>query len=117
MKKLPTDWIAVVTSGIGMVLMIMTVVWRVNPVEGSVVPDFLERNLFGEALLLVLLVTCMPVWIPTVFAGVVLFGESDDGLALANVAVVIVQGLVYYVLGRLISIWAKSVRTKRNRTR
>ena len=67
MKKSWTDWIAVVTSGIGMVLMILTAMWRVNPVEGSVVPDFLTGNPFGGALLLVLLVTCMPVWIPTVF--------------------------------------------------
>jgi hypothetical protein len=64
MKKLSTDGIAWVTSGIGMALMILTAVWRVNPVEGSVVPDFLASNPFGEALLYVLLVTCMPVWVP-----------------------------------------------------
>ena len=71
MKKFWTDRIALVTSGIGIVLMILTAVWRVNPVEGSVVPDFLTGNPFGEALLLVLIVTCMPVWIPTVFSVVV----------------------------------------------
>ncbi len=54
-KKFWTDRIALVTSGIGMALMILTVVWRINPVEGSVavVPHFLEGNPFGEALVLV----------------------------------------------------------------
>lgn len=113
MKKFSTDWIALVTAGIGMVLMILTAVWRVNPVEGSVVPDFLESNLFGKALLFVLLVTCMPVWIPTVFIAVQLLGESE--FALANTVAVIVQGLVFYMIGRLISIWAE-FRTERRRT-
>ena len=111
MKKFWTDRIALVASGIGMALMILTAVWRVNPVEGSVVPDFLTGNPFGEALLLVLIVTCMPVWIPTVFSVVVLassvgFPESD-GLVLANGAAVIVQGIVYFMFGRLISGWVK----------
>ena len=113
MKRFSIDWIAVVAASIGMALMIMTAVWRVNPVEGSVVPDFLEGNPFGRALLLVLLVTCMPVWIPTVFLAVQLVGESE--YALANTIAVIVQGLVYYMFGRLISIWVE-FRAERNRT-
>lgn len=119
--KVWTNRIALATSGIGMALMILTVVWRVNPVEGSVVPDFLTRNALGEALLLVLIGTCMPVWIPTVFGVVTLtsfvgFPESD-GLVLANGAAVIVQGIVYFLLGKLISGCAKGSRTERNRTR
>jgi hypothetical protein len=121
MKRFWSDRIALVTSGIGMALMIMTAVWRVNPVEGSVIPDFLEDNPFGEALLLVLLVTCMPVWIPTVFSVVVLgsfvgFPESDS-YVLANGAAVIVQGIVYFMLGKLISGWANRFRRDRKRTR
>jgi hypothetical protein len=115
MKNFWTDRIALVTSGIGMALMILTAVWRVNPVEGSVVPDFLEGNPFGEALLLVLLVTCMPVWIPTVFSVVVLasfagFPESDS-VEWSNGAAVIVQGIVYFMFGKLISGWVKRFRT------
>ena len=120
MKKFRTHRIAFVTSGIGMALMILTAVWRVNPVEGSVMPDFLTGNPLGEALLLVLIVTCMPVWIPTVFSVVILasfvgFPESD-GFVLANGAAVIVQGIVYFMLGKLMSGWAKRFRTGRNRT-
>src|SRR5262245_24737361 len=103
MKTFSTDRIALVTSGIGMVLMILTTVWRVNPVEGSVMPDFLTGNPFGEALLLLLIVTCMPIWIPTVFSVVVLassvgFPESD-ALTLGNGAAVVVQGIVYLMVG------------------
>ena len=121
-KKFWSDRIALVTSGIGMALMILTVVWNVNPVEGSVavVPHFLEGNPFGEALMLALIVTCMPVWIPTVFSVVILaafvgFPESD-GFALGKEAAVIVQGLVYYMFGKLISGLVKRFRTERNRT-
>ena len=123
MKKLPTDRIALVTAGIGMVLMILTAAWRVNPVEGSVVPDFLTRNPFGEALLLVLLVTCMPVWIPTVFSVVILASfvgvPESEGFELGNGVAVIVQGIFYLMLGKLISAWVKDFkdfRTERNRT-
>ena len=120
MKKFWTDRIALVTSGIGIALMILTVVWRVNPVEGSVVPDFLTGNPFGEALLLVLIATCMPVWIPTVFSVVTLasflgFPESE-GFVFAGGAAVIVQGIVYFMFGKLISAWIKRFRTERNRT-
>ena len=119
MKKFWTDRIALVTSGIGIALMILTAVWRVNPVEGSVTPDFLEGNPFGQALLLVLLVTCMPVWIPIVFSVVVLasfFGVPEsDSLELANAAAVIVQGLVFFMLGKLISVGVRRFRRERNR--
>ena len=100
--------------------MILTAVWRVNPVEGSVMPDFLTDNLFGEALLYVLVVTCMPVWVPTVFATVVLAKlagiPESDSFALAHGAAVIVQGIVYFILGKLISSWARRFRTEKNRT-
>ena len=120
MTKFRTDRIALVTSGIGMALMILTAVWRVNPVEGSVTPDFLTGNPFGEALLFVLIVTCVPVWIPIVFSVVVLasfvgFPESE-GFVLASGAAVIVQGMVYFMFGKLISSWARRFRTGRNRT-
>jgi hypothetical protein len=115
-----TDRIALVTSGIGMALMILTVVWRVNPVEGSVMPDFLTGNPFGEALLLVLIVTCMPVWIPTVFSVVMLASfvgiAEPDALVLGNGAAVVVQGIAYFMFGTLILGWAGRFRREKNRT-
>ena len=120
MKRFWTDRIALVAAGIGIVLMILTVMWRVNPVEGSVVPDFLTRNPFGEAVLLVLLVTCMPVWIPTVFSVVKLASfvgvPERDALIFADGAAVIVQGIACFLFGKLISGWVKKFRTAKNRT-
>ena len=47
-------------------------------------------------------------------------GGKDVGernvFALGNEAAVIVQGFVYFMFGKLISIWAKRFRTERNRT-
>jgi hypothetical protein len=105
---LSTNRIAVVTAGIGMVLMLLTVVWRVNPVEGSVMPDFLTGNAFGQAVMFVLLVTCMPVWVVAVVSVAALswvFGLPESvGWILGNGAAIFLQGIVYYMLGRLISI-------------
>ena len=116
MKKFWSDRIAWVTSLVGIVLMILTAVWRVNPVEGSVVPDFLTGNPFGQAVLLVLLVTCMPVWIPTVFFAVVLVSSvgipESDSFAFAQGAAVLVQGVVYFMFGKLISRTVKKFRTQ-----
>ena len=63
----------------------------------------------------------MPVWIPTVFSVAVLASfvgiPESDSLVLANGAAVTVQGIVYFMFGKLISGWAKRFRTERNRTR
>jgi hypothetical protein len=99
-KKLWTDRIAVVTAGVGILLMVLTWVWRVNPVEGSVMPDFLTSNPFGLALTFVLLGTCMPVLIVTVVLGSVVGLPESDALPPA----IILQGIVFLMLGRLISV-------------
>ena len=103
-KKLWTDWVALVTAGVGILLMILTVVWRVNPVEGSVTPDFLTSNPFGMVLTFVLLVTCMPVLIVAVFSALALGIPESDTWAL-GAAAVILQGIVFLMLGRLISVF------------
>ena len=97
-----------VTAGIGIVLMVLTWVWRVNPVEGSVMPDFLTSNPFGLALTFVLLGTCMPVWIVAVYSVVALGSVAglpeSDALPLGVGAAIILQGIVFLMLGRLISV-------------
>ena len=104
MKKLWTDWIALVTAGVGILLMILAVVWRVNPVEGSVMPDFLADNPFGLALTFVLLVTCLPVLIVAVLSALALGIRESDTWTL-GAAAVILQGIVFLMLGRLISVF------------
>lgn len=44
-------------------LMIFTILWRINPTEGSVIPQFLRHNSLGTAVICFLLGTSMPVWI------------------------------------------------------
>ena len=104
MKKLWTDWVALVTAGVGILLMILAVVWRVNPVEGSVMPDFLADNPFGLALTFVLLVTCLPVLIVAVLSALALGVPESDTWTL-GAAAVILQGIVFLMLGRLISVF------------
>jgi hypothetical protein len=103
-----SDRLAVAAAGVGIVLMILALVWRINPVEGSVVPDFLTRNPFGRALLMVLLVTCMPVGIVAVFSGILLgrlVGLSEsEGFTVGSVLAIVLQGTVFFFLGRLITI-------------
>jgi hypothetical protein len=98
----------VATAGVGIALMILTLMWRVNPVEGSVMPNFLTGNLFGMALLMVLLVTCMPVGIVALFSGILLgrlAGLSESGgLTVGSGLAIVLQGTVYFFLGRLISV-------------
>lgn len=96
------------TAGVGIALMILTLMWRVNPVEGSVMPNFLTGNLFGVALLMGLLVTCMPVGIVALFSGILLgrlAGLSEsEGLTVGSGLAIVLQGTVYFFLGRLISV-------------
>ena len=109
MRTFLRDRIAVVTAAIGMGLMVLTLVWRVNPVEGSVMPDFLTNNPFGLALTFVLLGTCMPVWIVAVFSVVALGSVAGlpepDAWPLGGAAAVILQGIVFLMIGRLISVF------------
>ena len=80
--------------------MVLAWVWRVNPVEGSVMPDFLTSNPFGLALTFVLLGTCMPVLIvAVVFSSVVGLPESD-----ALPPAIILQRIVFLLLGRVLSV-------------
>jgi hypothetical protein len=94
--------------------MVLTLVWRVNPVEGSVMPRFLTGNPMGQTLMLVLIVTCMPMWMIAVYSvvGLSALGAVPDSVAwpLASGAALALQGILYFVLGKLISAWASRFR-------
>ena len=49
-------WIAAI---VGVVLMLLTLHFNINPVEGSVVPQYIQ----GTGLDIFLFITCMPAWI------------------------------------------------------
>lgn len=113
MKKFWTDRIAVLTALVGIILMVLTIVWRINPVEGSVVPRFLTGNPVGGAVICVLLVTCMPVWILSVSVTMLLPLPDHIQYVLACGAMLIAQGVVYFMIGKLISICVRRLSRRR----
>jgi hypothetical protein len=106
MKKFWTDWTAIGFTAVGIVLMAFTIAWRINPVEGSVIPQFLKDNLVGEAVHLVLLITCMPVWCVTVFL-------MSDTYPACVVGMFFLQGLVYFLIGKAVSVCVRKLLRKK----
>lgn len=105
MKRFWIDKTAVVTALVGVLLMALTLLWRINPVEGSVVPEFLTDNPIGLVVMLALFVTCMPVWILVMAVHMWLPLFSDE---VAWDAMLVVQAMVYFLIGKLISRYRRS---------
>jgi len=110
MKTFWTDRVAIVTTLVGIILMVLTIVWRINPVEGSVMPRFLTGNPVGIAVIFILLVTCMPAWIVAVSVGMLLPFSERTQEVLVYVSMLILQGVIYFMIGKLISVCVRKVR-------
>jgi len=106
MKQFWTDWIAIGFTAAGIILMAFTVAWRINPVEGSVIPQFLKDNLAGEAVHLLLLITCMPVWFVAIFL-------IPDNYPACVVGMFFLQGLVYFLIGKAVSVCLRKLLRKK----
>ncbi len=92
-KWLRPDIISAVFVIVGAVLLILTIKFRVNPVEGSVV----DPGIRGTALHWILLCATMPAW----FAGVSLCGKASAGnYQFAVTLMFLFQALIYYFLGK-----------------
>ena len=113
MKRFLTDRIAIVTSLVGVGLMILTIIWRINPAEGSVVPRFLTGNPVGVAVICVLLVTCMPAWILAVLLTMLIPLSEHSQYVLACGFMLIVQAVAYFMLGKLISVCVRKFAGKK----
>jgi hypothetical protein len=115
MKNFWKDRVALAFAVAGMVLMVLTIIWRVNPVEGSVIPRFLTGNLVGMGVLWILLITCMPVWIVTTVLGTVILGSDRNldwfphWLHVFDMARVLFQGIVYFLIGKLVSLCVRKL--------
>ena len=115
MKNPFRDRIALATTVLGIVLMSLTIAWRVNPIEGSVMPMFLKQTSWGWALFIVLLVTTMPAWIAGVLLAVVIplvNPSNHSGWVVACCLMLIFQGLLFFGIGKLISICRKRIQNK-----
>ena len=104
MRSFLADRIALLTALVGVILMVLTIVWHINPAEGSVVPDFLTGNPFGKAVFWILYVTCMPVWIAVIVICRDLPFPEDTNYLLATVLMLMVQGVIYFLFGKLVSL-------------
>lgn len=85
-------WIA---AFIGIVLMLLTLHFNINPVEGSVVPQYIQ----GTGLHIFLFITCMPAWIIGDIVG------SLIGFFLPvpfPIMACIAQGLIYGATGKIV---------------
>jgi hypothetical protein len=104
MRRFWKDRTAITVALVGIGLMILTIVWRINPAESSVVPRFLTGNPVGIAVICVLLATCMPVWIPVVSLTmfIPLSGHTHYGVACG--IMIVLQGILYFMLGKLVSL-------------
>ena len=103
--------IAFALTGIG--LMILTILWRINPYEGSVIPNFLKSNPFGVGVIWVLLITCMPVWISVVSLSMLIPLSEPIQHGIACGLMIIFQGVLYFLIGKLVSLgWRKLLRKR-----
>ena len=118
MIKFWKDRISIAFAATGIVLMIFTVIWNINPVEGSVVPRFLTGNPIGMGVLWILFVTCMPVWMATVVLGTAMLGSDRNPdwlphwLNIFHVGMIVLQGLVYFLIGKAVSVCIRKFQGK-----
>jgi hypothetical protein len=109
-KNIFSDKAAVSTAVVGVVLMAMTIVWRVNPAESSVVAPFLSNTASGRVIHLILLVTCMPVWIAAVSVVTLFVPHTAEYTHYLSYALMLVtQGLLFFAIGKLISVCKRAV--------
>jgi len=109
--KVLHDRIAFGTAVVGAAFMIVAIWTRVNPVEGSVVrPEFLHTAV-GQPIALLLLIASLPGWIGIILAGSL--GLPIEPEAVFFVEFFLAQTLIYWFLGKVISIgWRKWRRRK-----
>jgi hypothetical protein len=100
--RLFSDKIATVTALIGVLLMVATILTRVNPAEGSVIrPEFLKTPL-GQPITLFLLITSIPGWIG-IMLSMPLAPMIKPKIAVW-ISSLLFQFAAYWVLGKAISL-------------
>ena len=91
-------WIAAI---IGVVLMLLTFYFNINPVEGSVVPQYIS----GTGIATFLFITCMPAWIIgyiVLYLLSLLFPVSFISRVLFPAVACIIQILIYGALSKIV---------------
>jgi hypothetical protein len=104
-KWLRPDIISAVFVIVGVALLIMTLKYRVNPVEGSVVNTAIR----GTALHWILLYTTMPAWIAGVSLSSIACGDNYN---FAVVLMFLIQIFLYYFLGKIVCLVVAIIRNR-----
>lgn len=91
-----------ITATIGLVFMLITLHFDINPVEGSVVPEYIRGTVFH----IFLFIACMPAWIVGLMVSDILPVPFD-------VMACIIQILFYGILGKIIRLGINVVGRKR----
>jgi hypothetical protein len=102
MGKLFTDWIPAATTMIGVVLLVVAILARVNPAEGCVLRPELHQSQAGKPIAMFLLAASAPGWggaVLSAFLGAAFRTELSVWIELF-----LFQAAGYWVLGKLISI-------------
>lgn len=79
---------------VGLMLMVLTIAFQINPVEGSVVPTHVTGTPAGRCVVMLLAVTSMPAWIAGLFLTEFIPGvnpASPSGMAVAACLMCITQ--------------------------
>jgi hypothetical protein len=113
MKNFWSDKIAIVTTLVGVGLMMLTIVWRINPVEGAVIPQFLTGNPVGVAVIFILLATCLLVWLPAVSLVTFIPVSEQTQYVIACGIMIFLQCLLYFMVGKLISLCVRKLAKER----
>ena len=95
-------WIAAI---IGTVLMLLTLHFNINPVEGSVVPQYIQDT----GIHIFLFIACMPAWIIGYIVGYLvsfIFPVSFSAM------VCIAQFFIYGTIGKIIGRCIHSIKTR-----
>ncbi len=111
MKNVFADKICVGAALVGMGLMIATLATGANPVEGSVITPFLRETLVGNVILIMLIATSFP----TMLTGNCTVGALwklglSIPLPLQYPCWVLLQGLVYFCLAKLVLFLRRIIR-------
>jgi len=108
------DWIMIASIAVGCILMTLTMVWHINPGEGSVVSDVVKGK---DGILIFFVITTMPAWISggllgMLVGGLVLSLKGDEALPLVISCQYLIQIILYGLLGKLISVVVRAHITK-----
>jgi hypothetical protein len=91
LRKFFRDKVMWITGFIGLVLMLLTLHFDINPVEGSVVPEYIQ----GTGIHIFLFVTSIPAWIAALMVSTVIPVSFP-------VMACIMQILLYGIIGKMI---------------